>query len=98
ADTVETALLMRRMIMTGMSEPYAAVQDAAIEEGSRRIEALDREIAALKNEMELKRELARNSVLTIIERENERVGNNPMIQQTDNADSRMHTLEAPDEE
>ncbi|CAD6179865.1 integrating conjugative element protein [Escherichia coli] len=98
ADTVETALLMRRMIMTGMSEPYAAAQDAAIEEGSRRIEALDREIAALKNEMELKRELARNSVLTIIERENERVGNNPMIQQTDNADSRMHTLEAPDEE
>ncbi|HAP0166033.1 TPA: integrating conjugative element protein, partial [Escherichia coli] len=98
ADTVETALLMRRMIMTGMSEPYAAAQDAAIEEGSRRIEVLDREIAALKNEMELKRELARNSVLTIIERENERVGNNPMIQQTDNADSRMHTLEAPDEE
>lgn len=47
--------------------------------------------------MELKRELARNSVLTIIERENERVGNNPMIQQTDNADSRMHTLEVPDE-
>ena len=98
ADTVETALLMRRMIMTGMSEPYAAAQDAAIEEGSRRIEALDREIAALKNEMELKRELARNSVLTIIERENERVGNNPMIQQTDNADSRMHALEVPDEE
>lgn len=98
ADTVETALLMRRMIMTGMSEPYAAAQDVAIEEGSRRIEALDREIAALKNEMELKRELARNSVLTIIERENERVGNNPMIQQTDNADSRMHALEVPDEE
>ncbi|MEH3742536.1 integrating conjugative element protein, partial [Escherichia coli] len=79
-------------------EPNAMLQDDALAEGERRIEALDREIAALKNEMELKRELARNSVLTIIERENERVVNNPMIQQTDNADSRMHTLEAPDEE
>ena len=98
ADTVETALLMRRMIMTGMSEPNATEQPRAVADGERRIEALDREIAALKNEMELKRELARNSVLTIIERENERVGNNPMIQQTDNADSRMHTLEVPDEE
>lgn len=84
--------------MTGMSEPNATEQPRAVADGERRIEALDREIAALKNEMELKRELARNSVLTIIERENERVGNNPMIQQTDNADSRMHTLEAPDEE
>ncbi|EEX6293802.1 integrating conjugative element protein, partial [Escherichia coli] len=66
--------------------------------GERRIEALDREIMALKNEMELKRDLARNSVLTIIERDNERVGNNPMIQQADNADSRIHSLDAPDKE
>ena len=98
ADTVETALLMRRMLLTGMAEPYAAAQPAALEEGERRIEALDREIMALKNEMELKRDLARNSVLTIIERDNERVGNNPMIQQADNADSRIHSLDAPDKE
>ncbi|HAI2393213.1 TPA: integrating conjugative element protein, partial [Escherichia coli] len=86
ADTVETALVMRRMLLTGMSEPYAAAQPAALEEGDRRIASLDREIIALKSEMELKRDLARNSVLTIIERDNERVSNNPMIQQTDNAD------------
>ena len=81
------------MIMTGMSEPYAAAQDVAIEEGSRRIEALDREIAALKNEMELKRELARNSVLTIIERENQRVGVNPQTESADNTDTRINQLE-----
>ncbi|WP_368545867.1 integrating conjugative element protein [Klebsiella pneumoniae] len=98
SDTVETALLMRRMLITGMSEPNAASQDAALQEGERRIDALDREIMALKNEMDLKRELARNSVLTIIERDNERVGTNPMIQQTDNADSRFQKLDTPDAE
>lgn len=56
------------------------------------------EIIALKSEMELKRDLARNSVLTIIERDNERVSNNPMIQQTDNADSRVRSLEVPENE
>ncbi|MFZ5018228.1 integrating conjugative element protein, partial [Klebsiella pneumoniae] len=70
SDTVETALLMRRMMVTGMSEPNAAAQPKAIDTASQRIEALDREIAALKNEMEMKRELSRNSVLTIIDREN----------------------------
>ncbi|ELF4281888.1 integrating conjugative element protein [Salmonella enterica] len=98
SDTVETALLMRRMLITGMSEPNAASQDAALQEGERRIDALDREIMALKNEMDLKRELARNSVLTIIERDNERIGANPMIQQTDNADSRFQKLDSPDAE
>ncbi|WP_254891779.1 integrating conjugative element protein [Salmonella enterica] len=95
ADTVETALLMRRMLVTGMSEPNAAAQPAALEEGDRRIEALDREIAALKSEMELKRELARNSVLTIIDRENNRVQSNPQLQSSDNTDARFHQMGVP---
>ncbi|EHL5408474.1 integrating conjugative element protein [Salmonella enterica] len=98
SDTVETALLMRRMLVTGMSEPNAAAQPKIIDMVGQRVEALDREIMALKNEMDLKRELARNSVLTIIERDNERVGTNPMIQQTDNADSRFQKLDTPDAE
>jgi hypothetical protein len=80
SDTVETALLMRRMMVTGMSEPNAAAQPKAIDTAGQRIEALDREIAALKNEMEMKRELSRNSVLTIIDRENQRVETNPQTQ------------------
>ncbi|GAB7259005.1 integrating conjugative element protein [Dickeya ananatis] len=96
ADTVETALLMRRMLVTGMSEPNAASQEAAVDEGTKRVEALDREIAALKNEMELKRELARNSVLTIIERENNRVEVNPQKQVQDNTDTRFNQMSLPD--
>ena len=98
ADTVETALLMRRMLVTGMSEPNAASQPLAISEGDRRVEAIDREITALRNEMELKRELSRNSVLTIIDRENGRVNSNPQTQSDDNTDSRMNRLAVPETE
>lgn len=98
SDTVETALLMRRMLVTGMSEPYAASQPEAMKEGDTRIEALDREINALKNEMELKQSLARNSVLTIIERENQRVESNPQTQTDDNTDSRFNKLAVPESE
>ena len=95
SDTVETALLMRRMLVTGMSEPNAAAQPKAIKAGDERIQALDREIAALKTEMELKRQLANNSILTIIERENQRVERNPQIQTSDNTDARFNELSTP---
>lgn len=95
ADTVETALLMRQMLVTGMSEPNVAAQDEAIAEGDRRITALDREITALKTQMEFKRELASNSVLTIIERDNQRVETNPQLQHNDNTDTRFSELTTP---
>lgn len=96
ADTIETAFIMRRMISTGMSEPNAAALKSATGEGTRRIEALDREITALKNEMEMKREISRNAVLTIIERENNRADMNPQRQATDNADARFNQLAVPE--
>ncbi|HDG1673089.1 TPA: integrating conjugative element protein [Kluyvera cryocrescens] len=96
SDTVETALLMRRMIVTGMSEPNAASLPKAIDAGTLRIAALDREIAALKTEMDLKRELARNSVLTIIDRDNQRVETNPQVQTEDNTDVRFNNMANPD--
>ncbi|CDG22227.1 putative exported protein [Xenorhabdus poinarii G6] len=95
AETTETALLMRRMLITGMSEPNAAAQPEALAEGERRIAALDREITALKNEMQLKRELARNAILTIIERENDRIQAHPQKQVPDSSDARFYQLEMP---
>lgn len=95
AETVETALLMRRMLVTGMSEPNAAAQSEALAEGERRIAALDREINALKNEMQLKRELAHNAVLTIIERDTYRIQSNPQKQTPDSTDARFRQLDNP---
>ncbi len=98
AGTTETALLMRRMLITGMSEPNAAAQPEALAEGERRIDALDREINALKNEMLLKRELSRNAILTIIERENRRIEAHPQKQVPDSTDARFYQLEMPNSE
>ncbi|OTA19822.1 membrane protein, Tfp pilus assembly, pilus retraction ATPase PilT [Xenorhabdus beddingii] len=95
AETTETALLMRRMLVTGLSEPNAAAQPEAMAEGERRITALDREINALKNEMLLKRELSRNAILTIIERENRRIEAHPQKQMPENTDARFHQLGMP---
>jgi integrating conjugative element protein (TIGR03755 family) len=95
ADTVETALLMRQMLATGLSEPNVTALEAAVAEGDRRLAALDREMTALKTEMIFKRELARNSVLTIIARDNHRAESHPQIQHDDNTDLRFNRLTLP---
>lgn len=96
ADTIETALLMRRMLIAGLSEPNAAAQPEAKAEGEKRIEALDREIAILKQEMEIRQLLARNAVLTILERETYRQETHPQQQLPDNTDSLFQQLENPE--
>lgn len=95
SDTIETAFIMRRMVTTGMSEPHAAAQKMAVAEGDRRIEALDREILALKNEMDMKRDISRNAMLTIIDRENNRADTHPQRQSQDAPDSRFNQLDTP---
>ena len=86
ADTVETALTMRRMLTTGESEPNAAEQPEAIAEGDRRIDALDREISALRNEMELRKAISNNSLLTTLERQGARNQDNQLQQKSGNQD------------
>ncbi|KAA1195718.1 integrating conjugative element protein [Photorhabdus heterorhabditis] len=95
ADTIETALTMRRMLMTGQAEPNAAAQAQAMAESDRRIAILDREIVAMKNEMELRRAIAQNTALTALEREQNRVEMNLQRQSTDNTDRRINTLSVP---
>ncbi|MGP0838193.1 integrating conjugative element protein, partial [Serratia sp. CY85251] len=73
----------------------AAAQKMAVAEGDRRIEALDREILALKNEMDMKRDISRNAMLTIIDRENTRADTNPQRQSQDAPDSRFNQLDTP---
>lgn len=86
ADTVETALTMRRMLTTGESEPNAAEQPEAIAEGDRRIDALDRELNALRNEMELRKSISNNSLLTTLARQGTRNQDNQLQQKSGNQD------------
>jgi len=86
SDTVETALTMRRMITTGQSEPNAANQPEALTAGDRRVDALDRELAALKNEMDLRKSISNNSLLTTLERQGVRNQESRMQQQSGSQD------------
>lgn len=95
SDTVETALTMRRMLTTGESEPNAAEQPEAIAEGDRRIDALDRELAALHNEMELRKSISNNSLLTALERQGVRNQDNRLQQKTGNEDQGFGQMGKP---
>ncbi|EBJ2068804.1 integrating conjugative element protein [Salmonella enterica] len=93
ADTIETALAMRQMLTTGESEPNAAAQKQAIEEGDRRIDSLDRGLETLKNEMELRRAISSNSLLKTLERQEIRNSTNLMQQKDAGGDGKMSVLE-----
>lgn len=95
ADTVEAALTMRRMLTTGESEPNAAEQPEAIAEGDRRVDALDRELNALRNEMELRKSISSNSLLTTLERQGERNQDNQLQQKAGNQDQGFSQMGQP---
>lgn len=95
SDTVETALTMRRMLTTGESEPNAAEQPEAIAEGDRRVDALDRELNALRNEMELRKSISSNSLLTTLARQGARNQDNQMQQKTGSQDQGFSQMGQP---
>nr|WP_162285927.1 integrating conjugative element protein [Pantoea stewartii] len=95
SDTVEAALTMRRMLTTGESEPNAAEQPEAIAEGDRRVDALDRELNALRNEMELRKSISSNSLLTTLERQAERNQDNQLQQKAGNQDQGFSQMGQP---
>lgn len=97
ADTMELALTMRRMLITGQGEPNAGNAPAAQEIGDRTTDQLDREITMLKTEMEVRKAISNNAMLTVIERDQQRTGANPAVQSQDSTDSRVTGLETGEE-
>ncbi|EGT3611597.1 integrating conjugative element protein [Morganella morganii] len=93
ADTMELGLTMRRMLITGQGEPNAGNFPAAQEIGNQTIDQLDREITMLKAEMEVRKSIANNAMLMVIERDQQRTQANPAVQTPDSADVRVQGLE-----
>ncbi|HBM3184887.1 TPA: integrating conjugative element protein [Klebsiella oxytoca] len=98
SDTISLGLDMRRVLTAGAaSEPNVSkstAAQAAREVGKTTLERLDSELMALKTEMELRRAVANNAVLTVIERGDTRAANNPNVETSDDVDSGVTTLEA----
>jgi integrating conjugative element protein (TIGR03755 family) len=98
ADTVTTALAMRRMLMVGQSEPSVAAQELIVAESDRRLEFLDREIQALKNEMEIRKSISNNSILVAITRQEAREVDNSLRQDNQQNDGAVQGLSKSTEE
>ena len=98
ADTITTALAMRRMLMVGQSEPSVAAQELIVAESDRRLEFLDREIQALKNEMEIRKSISNNSILVAITRQEAREVDNSLRQNNQQNDSAVQGLSKSTEE
>lgn len=92
SETISTALGMRRMLMAGQSEPNAADQKMALEESDRRLEFLDREVMALKNEMEIRKAISNNSILVTLTRQESREADHGLRQSVQQNDDAMQNL------
>src|SRR5690606_2164426 len=72
ASVLEKALLLQRTLLTGRKEPNVAANELAQTAVTRESDHLEREIRNLKTELELRRELANNAPMMIIQRHGRR--------------------------
>lgn len=79
-------------VMAGQAEPHVADQKIALEESDRRLAFLDREVQALKNEMEIRRTISSNTLLTVLSRQAERDVTHGLRQPVHQNDGALHRL------
>ncbi|MBG2990380.1 integrating conjugative element protein [Proteus mirabilis] len=92
SDTIATAFGMRRMLIAGQAEPHVAEHKIALEETDRRLAFLDREILALKNEMEIRKAISNNTLLMVLSRQESRDAENSVHQPIIQSDKAIHQL------
>ena len=93
ASVLEKALLLQRTLLTGKKEPNVAANQLAVEAVNNESDTLDREIRNLKTELELRRELANNSPMAIIQRHGTRAAGSRGIYEGDPIPDRLDQLQ-----
>ncbi|MEN1529176.1 hypothetical protein AAIH31_31440, partial [Pseudomonas aeruginosa] len=71
-DVLSKALLLQRLMFAGAKEPNVAANGLATQAVDQQTSLLQQEISNLKTELELRRELASNSPMRVIERGQQR--------------------------
>lgn len=94
-SVIEKALLLQRTILAGRKEPNIAANSLAQNSISAESTHLQEEIDSLKSELELRRMLASNSPLSIIQRETGRADASRRIIQNDAERNRLQEAESP---
>ncbi|MFV0662398.1 integrating conjugative element protein [Denitromonas sp.] len=95
ASVLENALLLQRTLLTGRKEPNVAANELAQKAVTHESDILDREIHNLKTELELRRELANNSPMAIIQRHGTRAAGSRGVYEGDPVRNRLDELNRP---
>ncbi|NPY25310.1 integrating conjugative element protein, partial [Pseudomonas aeruginosa] len=93
SSVLEKALLLQRTLLTGKKEPNVAANELAVQAVNYESDTLDREIRNLKTELELRRELANNSPMAIIQRHGTRAAGSRGIYEGDPVPDRLDQLQ-----
>ena len=95
SSVLEKALLLQRLLLTGMKEPNVAANALATKAVSQENSTLEREIDNLKTELDLRHTLAGNAALTIIDRDNTRDADSRGIFQGDTTPDHLDAIQQP---
>lgn len=95
SSVLEKALLLQRMLLTGKKEPNVAANELATKAADQENRTLEQEINNLKTELELRRALAGNSAMAIIQRQSTRAGGSRGIFEGDTTRDRLKEVQKP---
>ncbi|MFC4252934.1 integrating conjugative element protein [Sinimarinibacterium flocculans] len=93
SSVLEKALLLQRTLLTGRKEPNVTANELALQAIDQEIDALDQEIRNLKTELELRRTLAGNSALAILQRHSGRASGSRGVFEGDTTRDRLNELQ-----
>ena len=95
---VEQALLLQRLLLTGLKEPNVAANEIAARTLRTEQETLTQEVGNLKTELELRRTLTTNAASRVVDRQRERAARSGGIFQGDATPRRLDVIQAPQED
>jgi integrating conjugative element protein (TIGR03755 family) len=95
SSVLEKALLLQRTLLAGKKEPNVAANELAVQAVDQENSALGQEINNLKTELELRRTLAGNSAMAIIQRHSTRAAGSRGVFQGDTTRDRLREIQKP---
>ena len=95
SSVLEKALLLQRTLLAGKKEPNVAANELAVRAVEQENSALEQEINNLKTELELRRTLAGNSAMAIIQRHSTRAAGSRGVFEGDTTRDRLREVQKP---
>ena len=95
SSVLEKALLLQRTLLTGKMEPNVAANELAVQAVDQESRALEQEIDNLKTELELRRTLAGNAAMAIVQRHSTRAAGSRGVFEGDTLRDRLREVQKP---